>query len=61
MPQNATVMAFRKRLKSYGYKEIEIWKIAGYIDLYQVRAKEPLGNQLIRVEMNSTQMHNSFR
>lgn len=61
MAQSTTVMAFRKRLKSFGYKEIQILKIPGYIDKYAIKAVEPLGNQLIRVEMNSTQMHNSFR
>ena len=61
MAQKPTVMAFRKRLKSYGYKEIQIIKIKGYIDKYAIKAVEPLGGQLIKVELNSLQMHESFR
>ena len=61
MAQSTTVMAFRKRLKSYGYTNIEIMKIYGYVDRYNVRATEPLGKNRVVAEYTSTQMHNSFR
>lgn len=61
MAQSKTVMAFRKRMKSYGYKDIEIIKIRGYLDIYKVRATEPLGKQPITVKLTSTEMHNKFR
>lgn len=61
MPQSRTVMAFRKRLKSYGYTNIEITKRQGYIDLYTVRATEPLGKKYITVEYSSLQMNEAFK
>lgn len=61
MAQSCTVMAFRKRLKSYGYTNIEITKIRGHLDTYKVRAVEPLGKTLITVEYTTTEMNHSFR
>lgn len=62
MAQSCTVMAFRKRLKSYGYTEIEIIKIKGYYpERYKIKAIEPLGKNLIETEYTTTEMHNSFK
>ncbi len=62
MAQSCTVMAFRKRLKSYGYKDIEITKIKGYYpERYKVRAIEPLAKTLIETEYTAAEMHNSFK
>ena len=61
MAQCPTVMAFRKRLKSYGYTCIMIFKLPCYLDTYEVRAVEPLGGKLIVVKLNLVQMSNCFR
>ena len=61
MAQSCTVMAFRKRMKSYGYTQIEIRKIRGYIDKYKIRAIEPLAEILITIELTSTEMDKAFR
>lgn len=61
MAQSNTVMAFRKRMKSYGYTQIEIIKIRGYIDKYKIRAIEPLAEILITIELTSTEMDKAFR
>lgn len=62
MAQHPIVMAFRKRLKSYGYTDIEIIKIKGYYpERYAIRAREPLGRNLIRTEYTRLEMHDSFK
>ena len=61
MAQSPTVMAFRKRCASYGYTEIRIYRLPEYHDTYLVMAKEPLGGNLIKVELSSSQMYRAFR
>jgi hypothetical protein len=61
MAQCPTVMAFRKRLKSYGYSDIRIFKELYSHVLYEVRAVEPLGNKLIVVKLSLVQMDHLFR
>ena len=62
MSQKPTVMAFRKRLKTYGYQGIEIIKMKGYYpERYKVRAIEPLGKTLIQTEYTTIEMANSFK
>ena len=66
MAQNATVMAFRKRLAFRGYTEISIKKLKGYAaelnpNSYQIKAKEPLGKQTIIVTYNINEMYNTFK
>ncbi len=54
-------MAFRKRLKSYGYTNVSIdnaWIPEGF---YWVQAREPLGGTIIRVKLSVLQMHDMFR
>ena len=46
MSQPATILAFRKRLKSYGYFDIHIKRSD---DKWIVSAREPLGGNLIVV------------
>lgn len=61
MGQCNTVMAFRKRLKSYGYTDIRIIKIKGHFNLYKIYAVEPLAKTCVSIEMDTVQMHNCFR
>ena len=56
MAQAPTVMAFRKRLKKRGYKEITITKVKGYPDSYAISASEPLALVRIHIIMNSIEM-----
>lgn len=66
MSQSNTVMAFRKRLRSWGYTGISIYKkedekgrvIPG---VYEVRAIEPLGGTLIVADYSVERMRFSFR
>lgn len=66
MSQNPVIMAFRKRLRSYGYTDVSIIQkkdkngriIPG---LYTVTAVEPLGRTVVVVEYSRSQMHLSFR
>ena len=60
MAQSCTVMAFRKRMKSYGYTEIEIRK-EPHTGYYIIKAREPLGKVLIGVKYKEIQMYHSFR
>lgn len=59
--QSPTVMAFRKRLKSFGYKEISIYKIRPFAGYYLVSAIEPLSGTKVSVKMGLCMMQNSFR
>lgn len=64
--QSTTIMAFRKRLKSYGYTEISITQVKDrngrrIPGRYTVRAIEPLGKELIIVEYTTEKMHHTFR
>lgn len=61
MAQNTIVMAFRKRLKSYGYTDIGIYKDAKDPRKYEVIATEPLGKTRVKAEYTTTQMYHSFR
>ena len=66
MAQNATVMAFRKRLAFRGYTNISIKKLKGYRgemhpNTYQITAIEPLGKYPIITEYHITEMNNAFR
>lgn len=61
MAQSPTVMAFRKRLKKRGYKEITITKIRGYYDSYAISASEPLAYVRIHIIMNTTEMSKAFK
>lgn len=66
MSQSTTVMAFRKRLRSWGYTDVSIWQklddkgrvVPG---IYEVRAIEPLGGNLIVADYSVERMHLSFR
>ena len=59
--QSPTVMAFRKRLKSFGYKEISIYKIRPFDGYYIVSAIEPLSGTKVSVKMGLCEMHNLFK
>lgn len=66
MPQNNEVMAFRKRLKGYGYTEIKIVQardekgesLAGW---YDVEAVEPLGKMQVGVRLSVGSMPFMFK
>lgn len=49
MAQSAVVMAFRKRLKSYGYQDISIIRDVK-TGLFTVTACEPLAGQSVALE-----------
>lgn len=57
--QDNIVMAFRKRLKNAGYKDISIYKMYG--DKYQVQAREPLAGTMVSVTYPRIQLHYLFR
>lgn len=63
--QNHVVMAFRKRLKSFGYSSVSICqkKVDGKTvpSVYIVRAVEPLGGNPIKAEYSISRMNHSFR
>lgn len=62
MAQSAYVMAFRKRLKILGYKDIHIYKIKGSYPLfYAVSAVEPLADTRVSVKLTTVQMHFKLR
>lgn len=58
--QNPVIMAFRKRLKKRGYKDVSI-KFNKESGLYVISALEPLANTLINVEYSIDRMFRSFR
>lgn len=63
--QNHVVMAFRKRLKSYGYKNVSICqkKVDGKVvpGIYVVSAVEPLGGISVSAELTVGTMSFIFR
>lgn len=64
MAQNNIVMAFRKRMKRFGYHDITIKHIKGVkrSDIYQVSAIEPLSGVRVSVVYNDCyQMSRAFR
>jgi len=60
MAQDVVVMAFRKRLKSYGYRDVSI-RLSTDGEGYQVRAKEPLAGKLIETKLGRYDMYVMFR
>lgn len=59
MAQNNIIMAFRKRLKKRGYRDISIrFKDSG---LYVISAIEPLSEERVRVERGVVFMSHAFR
>ena len=65
MPQPQEVMAFRKRLKSAGYADIEIWRDNSWAnrgrDLYNVVATEPLAGKRVSASLTALQMYYAFK
>lgn len=60
MSQSTVVMAFRKRLKSYGYTDISI-KYDRKKDVFCVEANEPLGGNRVQRIMPEMTMYYLFR
>lgn len=66
MPQNNEVMAFRKRLKGYGYTEIKIVQARDekgelFAGMYDVEAVEPLGKMQVGVRLSVGSMSFMFK
>ena len=62
MAQETYVMAFRKRMKSFGYADITIKCLSKkHPEKYQVTAVEPLAGCRITVYYNLYQMNTAFR
>ena len=60
MPQKIQVMAFRKRLKSFGYSDISI-KFNKKEGCYFVSAIEPLASTMIETKLCIVDMNSMFR
>lgn len=56
--QSTVVMAFRKRAKKLGYRDIHIQKIS--TTLYRVSAVEPLGGNRIMIDYTECEMCNAL-
>lgn len=58
-------MAFRKRLKSFGYDDITILKQVLPVNQagnkYMVRAKEPLAGEMVQVILTKDDMYEMMR
>lgn len=63
MSQSPVIMAFRKRMASFGYTKISIVRIKDKEKkgLYTVSAYEPLGGNLVTVEIDPMRMRHMFR
>ena len=68
MAQSTIIMAFRKRMKSFGYTNISIKRSSGLIkvggntiNIYQVFALEPLGGLPVKVSLTEQEMYHKFR
>ena len=65
MSQPHEVMAFRKRLKSAGYADIQIWRDNSWAnrgrDLYNVVATEPLAGKRVSASLTALQMYHAFK
>ncbi len=66
MAQSTDVMAFRKRLKSKGYKDISIIYQAEESKkvtqrIYSVTAREPLAGVIVRRQCSEIEMHFMFK
>lgn len=59
--QDPIVRAFRKRMKSHGYTQIEIYQKKPFNGVYLVRAIEPLSSARVSCDYNHAQMHHAFR
>ena len=59
--QDPIVMAFRKRMKSYGYTEIKIYKLRPFNGKYLVTAVEPLAHVQVSVKFDHYDMNGAFR
>lgn len=59
--QNTIVMAFRKRMKSHGYTQIEIRQKRPFQGVYLVRAVEPLSSARVSCDYTHAQMYHAFR
>jgi len=63
--QNNVVMAFRKRLKKYGYRDISIRQVrndnGATTGEYTVTAVEPLGGTVVHVYYTLMMMHHAFK
>lgn len=66
MAQSVTVMAFRKRLKGFGYTDISICYNASLSAeqkrrVYVIMAREPLASQMVRRQCSEVEMAHMFR
>lgn len=66
MAQSVTVMAFRKRLKGFGYTDISIRYSASLSAeqkrrVYVIMAREPLASQMVRRQCSEVEMAHMFR
>lgn len=59
--QSPIVMAFRKRMKSHGYTEIQIFKMRPFNGFYLVTAVEPLSHVKVSAKLDYFDMTNAFR
>jgi hypothetical protein len=60
--QLPVIMAFRKRLKNWGYTEISIKRVdKNNAQNYTVKAVEPLSGTTVSCEKNIVSMHHLFR
>ena len=57
--QDKIVMAFRKRLSKFGYKDISIYRMRD--DIYSIQAREPLAGQLVQVKYPRIQLYYLMR
>jgi len=59
--QKPTVMAFRKRMKKRGYKDIRIYESAWQYNVYDVSGVEPLAGTRVKTQVTIDEMHLAFR
>ena len=63
--QNNVVMAFRKRMKRYGYRDISIRMARSQSGIplgqYTVSAVEPLGGVVVQTCYTVSMMHHAFK
>lgn len=60
--QDIIVMAFRKRLKKRGYRDVSIRRLKDEEkEIYLVTAVEPLGDTLISSKYGIMKMYHTFR
>ena len=68
MAQDPVIMAFRKRVKSFGYRDVSIRLAYGHIEnqhgrkwMYFVEATEPLAGQPVIAMLTVAEMYRRFR